>query len=86
MSATQVLDSHALLALLRDEPAAEAVAKILDKGDRTVLNLCLQYGRGEPGGIRAAKIGGTWRIKPEDLEDYVQSFYPTRRNKKKETL
>ncbi len=31
MPATQVLDSHALLALLRDEPGAEAVATILEK-------------------------------------------------------
>ena len=31
MPAAQVLDSHALLALLRDEPGAEAVATILEK-------------------------------------------------------
>ena len=31
MPAAQVLDSHALLALLRDEPGAEAVATILKK-------------------------------------------------------
>ncbi len=31
MPATQVLDSHALLKLLRDEPGAEAVAQILEK-------------------------------------------------------
>ena len=31
MLAAQVLDSHALLALLRDEPGAEAVATILEK-------------------------------------------------------
>jgi ribonuclease VapC len=31
MPATQVLDSHALLKLLRDEPGAETVAKILEK-------------------------------------------------------
>jgi predicted nucleic acid-binding protein len=31
MPAAQVLDSHALLALLRDEPGAEAVATMLEK-------------------------------------------------------
>ena len=31
MPAAQVLDSHSLLALLRDEPGAEAVATILEK-------------------------------------------------------
>ena len=31
MPAAQVLDSHALLALLRDEPGAEVVATILEK-------------------------------------------------------
>ena len=31
MPAAQVLDSHALLALLRDEPGAETVATILEK-------------------------------------------------------
>ena len=31
MPAAQVLDSHALLALLRDEPGAEAVATLLEK-------------------------------------------------------
>jgi predicted nucleic acid-binding protein len=31
MSAAQVLDSHALLKLLRDEPGAETVAQILEK-------------------------------------------------------
>ncbi len=31
MPAAQVLDSHALLKLLRDEPGAEAVAQILEK-------------------------------------------------------
>ncbi|HWN96317.1 MAG TPA: PIN domain-containing protein [Methylomirabilota bacterium] len=31
MPAAQVLDSHALLALLRDEPGAEAVTTILEK-------------------------------------------------------
>ena len=31
MPVAQVLDSHALLALLRDEPGAEAVATILEK-------------------------------------------------------
>ena len=31
MPAAQVLDSHALLALLRDEPGAEAVATILER-------------------------------------------------------
>ena len=31
MPVAQVLDSHALLALLRDEPGAEAVAAILEK-------------------------------------------------------
>jgi ribonuclease VapC len=35
MPAAPVLDSHALLALLRDEPAAEAVVKILERaGER----------------------------------------------------
>ena len=35
MPAAQVLDSHALLKLLRDEPGAEAVAQILEKaGER----------------------------------------------------
>ena len=35
MPAAQVLDSHALLKLLRDEPGAEAVARILEKaGER----------------------------------------------------
>ena len=31
MSAAQVLDSHALLALLRDEPGGETVARILER-------------------------------------------------------
>ena len=31
MPAAQVLDSHALLKLLRDEPGAETVAQILEK-------------------------------------------------------
>jgi predicted nucleic acid-binding protein len=35
MPAAQVLDSHALLKLLRDEPGADAVARILEKaGER----------------------------------------------------
>ena len=35
MPAAQVLDSHALLALLRDEPGGEAVARILERaGER----------------------------------------------------
>ena len=35
MPAAQVLDSHALLALLRDEPGGEAVAQILERaGER----------------------------------------------------
>lgn len=35
MRAAQVLDSHALLKLLRDEPGADAVARILEKaGER----------------------------------------------------
>jgi predicted nucleic acid-binding protein len=35
MPAAQVLDSHALLRLLRDEPGADAVARILEKaGER----------------------------------------------------
>ena len=35
MPAAQVLDSHALLKLFRDEPGADAVAEILENaGDR----------------------------------------------------
>jgi len=42
MPAPQVLDSYALLKLLRDEPGAEAVAQILEKAglhDRITLSL-----------------------------------------------
>ena len=37
MAATQVLDSYALLALLRDEPGAETVADLLERAGQGPL-------------------------------------------------
>jgi hypothetical protein len=60
----------------------EAAAKILDKGERTIRNLCLKHARGEQGGIRSAKVGGTWRIRPDDMEDYIKGCYPAVKTKR----
>lgn len=73
MPAAQVLDSHALLALLRDEPGAEAVATILEKaGQRdhpvhmTEVNYAeVQYTiRRKDGDAAWATISGELRAAP----------------------
>ncbi len=73
MPAAQVLDSHALLALLRDEPGAEAVATILEKaGQRdhpvhmTEVNYAeVQYTiRRKDGDAAWATIAGELRAAP----------------------
>ena len=73
MPAAQVLDSHALLALLRDEPGAEAVATILEKaGQRdhpvhmTEVNYAeVQYTiRRKDGDTAWATIAGELRAAP----------------------
>lgn len=73
MSAAQVLDSHALLALLRDEPGAEAVATILEKAgqrDRPVHMTEVNYAevqhtiRRKYGDAAWATIAGELRAAP----------------------
>jgi hypothetical protein len=61
----------------------EAAGLILRKGERTVRDLCLKFARGEPGGLRSAKVGGTWRIKPEDLDEYVNGCYAGKAKQKR---
>ncbi len=78
MSAAPVLDSHALLALLRDEPGAEAVAAILEKaGERdqpahmTEVNYAeVQYS------IRRKDGDATWRTIAGELIAAPIQFHP----------
>jgi len=73
MPAAQVLDSHALLALLRDEPSAEAVAQILERAgqrDQPVHMTEVNYAevqyivRRKDGDAAWANIAGELRAAP----------------------
>jgi excisionase family DNA binding protein len=64
----------------------KAAAKLLDIGERTLRDLCMKSARGEPGGIKSAKIGRDWRIKPQDLDEFVDAHYPAANKKRRQRV
>ena len=82
MSAAQVLDSHALLRLLRDEPGAETVAAILEKAglrDQPVHMTEVSYA--EVQYIVRRKDGdAAWARIAEELRAAPIEFHPATRS------
>jgi predicted nucleic acid-binding protein len=81
MPAAQVLDSHALLRLLRDEPGAETVAQILEKAgqrDQPVHMSVVNYA--EVQYIVRRKDGdAAWHTIAQELLAAPIEFHPTNR-------
>jgi predicted nucleic acid-binding protein len=81
MPVAQVLDSHALLKLLRDEAGAEAVAQILEKAglrDQPVHMTDVNYA--EVQYIVRRKDGdAAWRTIAQELPAAPIEFHPTNR-------
>ena len=67
MPGAQVLDSHALLVLLRDEPAAEAVADILERaGERDPLAWSVNLREAGSGfRVDAFSKSACWLLRPD---------------------
>jgi len=82
MPAAQVLDSHALLALLRDEPGAEAVAAILEKaGQRDHPVHMTEVSYAEVQYIIRRKDGeAAWATIAGELEAAPVEFHPATRS------
>ena len=81
MPAAQVLDSHALLALLRDEPGAEAVATILEKAgqrDQPVHMTEVNYAEVQYS-IRRKDGDAAWQTVAGDLVAAPIHFHPADR-------
>ena len=81
MPAAQVLDSHALLALLRDEPGAEAVATILEKAgqrDQPVHMTEVNYAEVQYT-IRRKDGDAAWRTIAGELVAAPIQFHPADR-------
>ena len=81
MPAAQVLDSHALLALLRDEPGAEAVATILEKAgqrDQPVHMTEVNYAEVQYT-IRRKDGEAAWQTVAGDLVAAPIQFHPADR-------
>ena len=81
MPAAQVLDSHALLALLRDESGAEAVATILEKAgqrDQPVHMTEVNYAEVQYT-IRRKDGDGAWQTVAGDLVAVPIQFHPADR-------
>ena len=81
MPAPQVLDSHALLALLRDEPGAEAVATILEKAgqrDQPVHMTEVNYAEVQYS-IRRKDGDAAWQTVAGDLVAAPIHFHPADR-------
>ena len=83
MSAAQVLDSHALLRLLRDEPGAETVAAILEKAglrDQPVHMTEVSYAevqhivRRKDGDAAWARIAAELRAAPIEFHPATRSL------------
>jgi uncharacterized protein len=82
MSAAQVLDSHALLRFLRDEPGAEHVAAILEKaGSRDQPVHMTEVNYAEVQYIVRRKDGdAAWTMIAEELQAAPIEFHPASRS------
>jgi uncharacterized protein len=81
MPAAQILDSHALLKFLRDEPGAEAVAQILEKAgerDRPVHMTEVNYAEVQYM-IRRKDGDAAWRTIASELIAAPIEFHPADR-------
>jgi excisionase family DNA binding protein len=59
------------------EPEKRKMLSPQDVAERLKMSLKTVYRRLHERKIKSSKLGGQWRIRPEDLEDYIDQEQPT---------